>query len=280
MTPNKAVLTAASPADQHLPLQTITDAHGETKTALQIVLDDLFSAGLDSVAVVITPGSRDAYSTASGPYADRVTFIEQSQALGYGHAVWCAREFTGDDPFVLILGDHLFLSYTNDSCVKQLLDIAAGQNCQVSSVQPTHESQLHLYGTIGAARIPGNDSVYEVHNIIEKPTPTLAEQELIIPGLRHGTYLCFFGVHILSAKVMELLDSAVTNLAPGETLGLSPTLAKIAGSGKYLATQIDGTRFNLGERYGLLRAQVALALAGPHRDEVLTSFIELLATSK
>ena len=280
MTPNKAVLTAASPTDQHLPLQTITDAHGETKTALQIVLDDLFSADLDSVAVVITPGNHDAYSAASGPYADRVTFIEQSQALGYGHAVWCAREFTGDDPFVLILGDHLFLSYTNDSCVKQLLKVAAGQNCQVSSVQTTHESKLHLYGTVGAARIPGNDSMYEVHNIIEKPTPTLAEQELIIPGLRHGTYLCFFGVHILSAKVMQLLDTAVSTLSPGETLGLSPTLAKMAGSEKYLATQIDGTRFNLGERYGLLRAQVALALAGPHRDEVLTSFIELLATSK
>jgi UTP--glucose-1-phosphate uridylyltransferase len=280
MTPTKAVITAGNPAEQYIPLQTITDSHGETKPALQIILDDLFSAGLESAAIVIVPGSRNAYAAAAGPYKDRVQFIEQEEPRGYGHAIWCAREYTGDDSFVLLLGDHLYLAHDEDSSVKQLLTIAAQHSCMVSAVQATHESQLHLYGTVGASRVPGSDTKFEVHTIMEKPTPTLAEQDLIIPGLRHGNYLCFFGTHVFSSKVMHLLDARVSTLLPGATLDLSSTLNAIADGEKYLAVQIDGTRFNLGERYGLLRAQVALALAGPHRDEVLTSLVELLATTK
>ena len=280
MTPNKAVLTAANPAEQHLPLQTITDADGDTKTALQIILDGLFGAGVESVAVIIVPGSEKAYRSAAGPHAEHLVFIEQEQALGYGHAVWCAKSYVGDDPFILLVGDHLFLSHGETSCISQVLEVAAQNDCQVSAVQATHESKLYLYGTIGATRVPATETLFEVHSVIEKPTPTLAEQDLIIPGLRHGNYLCFFGIHVLHGKAMELLDRKVTALAEGETLGLTPTLNELAGTERYLACELDGTRFNLGERYGLLRAQIALALAGPHRDEVLGSLVELLATTK
>lgn len=280
MTPTKAVITAANPAEQYLPLQTITDSNGDTKTALQVILDDLFSAGVKEVALVIVPGCRDAYATAAGPYRPRLTFVEQSEPRGYGHAVWCAREFIGADPFVLLVGDHLYLSHTDDSCVTQLLAVAAQHDCPVSAVQATHESKLHLYGTVGADRIHGSEALFKIHSIMEKPTPTLAEQDLIIAGLRHGHYLCFFGIHIMPSKLMRLLDTKVAALPAGDTLGLTPTLAEIAASEKFFAAQIDGTRFNLGERYGLLRAQIALALAGPHREDILTAIIELLAATK
>ena len=280
MKPIKAVLPAANPAERHLPLQTITDAHGETKTALQIILEELFVAGVESVAVVIVPGAHDDYLRAAGPYGDKLVFIEQPVPLGYGHAVWVARDYVGDDPFVLLVGDHLYLSHTDKSCIQQVLDVAAQHEGCVSSVESTHESQLHLYGTVGVNRIHGSENNFEIHTVIEKPTPTRAEQDLVVPGLRHGNYLCFFGVHVLHGKVMELLDPKVSALADGETLGLTPTLAEVAASEQYLAVQLDGTRFNLGERYGLLRAQIAMALAGPHRDEILTSLIKLIAVNK
>ena len=280
MVPTKAVLTAANPAEQHLPLQTITDANGETKTALQIILEDLFAASLESVAIVITPGSEEAYLRAAGPHADKLVFIEQATPKGYGHAVWLARDYVGSNPFVLLVGDHLYLSHSGISCVSQLVEMAKQHDTCVSAVQPTHESQLHLYGTVGVTRIPGDKTASEINTIIEKPTPTRAEQDLIVPGLRHGNYLCFFGIHVLHGKVMELLDQQLSSLADNETLGLTPTLAELANSERYLAIELDGTRFNLGERYGLLRAQIALGLAGPHRDEILTSLIELLAAKK
>ena len=280
MKPTKAVITAANPAEKHLPLQTITNSLGESKPTLQNALDDLAASGIESVAVVIMPGWIDEYRAAAGPHAEMITFIEQESPRGYGHAVWCARDFVGEDPFVLIVGDHLFLSHTEAPCVKQLLDLVAEHGAPFSALQATDESKIHLYGTIGATRHPAIPSLYEVTTIIEKPTPTLAEQELVIPGLRHGTYLCFFGIHVLKPSLMKLLDRQVADLPAGETLGLTPALAEIARSEKYLAAELDGTRFNLGELHGLLRAQIALALAGPHRDDMLTSLIELLARTK
>lgn len=280
MTPDKAVVTAASPTEHHLPLQTLVDSEGEAKTALEIILDDLFSAGIESAAVVIYPGTREAYLKASGAHAERVTVIEQAAPRGYGHAVWTAREFTGDDPFVLLVGDHLYLSHQQQSCVGQLLEVAATHHGCVSAVNATHESQLYLYGTIGATRVSGTPGTYEVHSIVEKPSPTLAEQELIVPGLRAGNYLCFFGMHVLTAGVMSDLDARLAGQHDGEALGLTPTLAAIARSEKYLAAELQGQRFNIGERYGLLRAQLSLALAGPHRDEVLTDLIQITAQSR
>lgn len=276
----KAVVTAASPSESHLPLQTLVDPEGVSRPALEILLDDLFAAGLDSAAVVIRPGTRDAYARAAGPHADRLTLIEQTAPRGYGHAVWTAREYTGGDPFVLLVGDHLFLSRRESSCVGQLLDVAGRHDGCVSGVQPTHESQLHLYGTIGGRRIPSSPSILQVTTMVEKPTPTLAEQELFISGLRAGNYYCFFGIHALTPAVMESLDREVAALPEGDSLGLTPTLARLARAEKYLAVEIDGQRFNIGERYGLLRAQLSLALAGPQRDEILTMLIEITANSR
>ena len=280
MKPTKAVITAANPAERHLPLQTITNSQGESKPVLENSLDELAASGIESVAIVITPGSKEEYRAAAGPHDGIVTFIEQESPRGYGHAVLCAREFVGKDPFVLIVGDHLFLSHEEKPCVRQLLDLAAEYDASISAVQVTDESQLHLYGTIGATRQTAKPDLFEVSTIVEKPTPTLAEQELIIPGLRNGTYLCFFGMHVLKPSLMDLLAKKGASLKAGETLGLTPALTETAQSEKFLATELAGTRFNLGTRHGLLKAQVALGLAGPHRDEILTSLIELLATSK
>ena len=280
MIPNKAVVTAASPTEYHLPLQTLVDSEGVAKTALAIILDDLFASGVESAAVIIHPGTRRAFEQAAGEHSGRLTLIEQGNPRGYGHAVWSAHEFTGDDSFVLLVGDHLYLSYEQSSCVRQLLEVASTHDGCISAVNPTHESQLRYYGTIAAARVPTSPSLFVVHDVVEKPTPTLAEQELIVPGLRAGNYLCLFGMHSLTAGVMEHLESEIARLGEGESLGLTPTLAHVAGSEKYLAVELAGQRFNLGERYGLLRAQLSLALAGPHRDEVLTALIEITAHSR
>ncbi|GHC60371.1 sugar phosphate nucleotidyltransferase [Roseibacillus persicicus] len=277
MNVTKAVITSANPVDKHLPLQTLIDSKGETRTALQILLAEVFSAGLEAAAIVIPPGEEERYQLAAGPYAERLTFIEQKEALGYGHAVSLAAEFVGEAPFLLLVGDHLFRSLGETSCVQQIIALAKSENATISGVQPTHESQLHLYGTVAATLRAGTQHTYDVSSISEKPTPTLAEQELIVPGLRAGHYLCFFGMHVLPAKAIDHLLARLETTSPSEKIGLTETLNFLADNGEYLALRIDGQRFNLGERYGLLRAQLALSLAGPHRDEVMATIIELLA---
>jgi UTP--glucose-1-phosphate uridylyltransferase len=276
VTIRKAIITAAGKNQHTLPLQSLVASDGISKSALAILLDEVTQAGIDEIAVVISPGNEAAFTEAAGLHARQVTFIEQREALGYGHAVHCAADFTGDDRFLLMVCDHLYLSHSEKSCTAQLLETAERENCSVSAVQATHESKLPLYGTVGGHRIPGSELLYQVESVIEKPTPTEAEQKLVIPGLRAGNYLCYFGIHVLTAAVMKTLGA---QLASGNRADLSLALNDIARREQYIAHELDGRRHDIGMRYGLLSAQLALGLAGKDRDEVLTHIVEVLAQS-
>jgi len=272
----KVLVTAANPRQRTLPLQTLIDPAGEPKSALQVVLEEAAGAGVEEFGVVVCPGDENAYAEATGPLRSRVRFIVQDAPRGYGHAVLCGRSFTGDDPFLHLVGDHLHVSQAANSCARQLLDIAAAENAPVSAVQPTRESQLTAFGAVGGRLVGGDRPLYQIEAVIEKPTPTVAEQQLIVPGLRAGFYLCFFGMHVLDREIYDLLEEQRRE-APDRLLGLSPALHALASRRRYLAFSIAGRRFDIGAPYGLLFAQLALSLSGRDRDRVLTQLVELLA---
>src|SRR5205807_2171496 len=123
------------------------------------------------------------------------------------------------------------------------------------------------YGAIGGQKMPGHQDLYRIETVIEKPTPTEAEQKLIVPGMRAGQYLCFFGMHALTPAIMEILGRLIPE--SGE-VPLSQALAELARQEQYLALDIANRRYDVGVKYGLLRAQVALALSGRDRVEVLS----------
>lgn len=273
MNIRKAVITAAGPDQRHLPLQAVTSQSGASQTALQVLLDEIFAAGISFAAVIVAAGDTEAYRKAAGPHIEQVTFIEQPEPAGYGDAICRAKDFIGQDPILLMVSDHLYLSHTDRSCISQLLKMAETNDCSVSAVQATHESKLPLYGAIGGRKVPQANGLYEIGTVLEKPTPTIAEQHLTVPGLRAAQYLCFFGIHALSPRFMEVLCGS-------EGKNVSTTLRKLAKAERYLAYEIEGRRFNLDEENGLLIAQLALALNGPQRDSVLSSLIELLASSR
>jgi UTP--glucose-1-phosphate uridylyltransferase len=275
-----AVLTAAGPSQRTLPLQTVVDRDGVTKTALAILVEEVLSAGIERIGVVVHPGDQAAFAEAAGGYASRLEFVEQPVPGGYGHAVQCARELVGERPFLLLVGDHLYLSGEARTCAHQLVEVAAAEACAVSAVQATHESKLPDYGAVGGKLIAGRRRLVEVDDVLEKPTPTEAEQRLIVPGLRAGHYLCFFGMHVLTPAVFELLAADVAAAGAAGGVQLSPALARLAAQERYLAYEVDGRRFDIGARYGLLTAQLALALEGDDRDEVLAGLVELLATRR
>lgn len=272
----KALVTAANPRQRTLPLQTLIDAQGQTKTALQIVLEEAAGAGIEEFCVIVCPGDEAAYAEASGPLRSRVRFIPQTAARGYGHAVLLGRDFIGDESFLHLVGDHLHVAHGKTSCARQLIDIATAENASVSAVQPTRESQLTSYGAIGGRLVGGEKPLYQIEAVLEKPTPSVAEQQLIVPGLRAGFYLCFFGLHVLDPQIFALLEEQRA-AAPDKSLGLSPALHALAARQRYLALSIAGRRYDIGAPYGLLFAQLALSLSGRERDQVLTQLVELLA---
>ena len=272
----KAIITAAGKGQRTLPLQTLVDRDGVTKTALRILIEEILSAGIEEICVVVCPGDQAAYAAAAGGQGGRLRFVEQSASLGYGHAVFCAREFAGESAFLLLVGDHLYVSGGQKRAAQQLVERASVENCAVSAVQATHESKLPYYGAVGGRLVAGQKGLYEVGEVLEKPTPTEAEQRLIVPGLRAGHYLCFFGMHALTPAVMELLAEDVQR-AGDRGIHLTTALAKLAKRERYLACELQGRRYDIGVKYGLLMAQLALALDGEERDEVLSGLAELLA---
>jgi UTP--glucose-1-phosphate uridylyltransferase len=273
----KAILTAAGRQQRHLPLQTFTDRDGQPKTALGILIEEALSAGIEEIAVVVHPGDQSPYRAAAAGHAGRLHFVEQPAPRGYGHAVACASQFTGPDPFLLMVGDHLYVSQRAETCAQQLVDVARTEACAVSAVQSTHESKLPYYGAVGGRLAGSQAGLYKVDVVCEKPTPTEAERRLIVPGLRAGHYLCFFGMHVLPATVMDLLARQIVEAPPDTPVTLSPALAALGATERYLAAELKGRRFDIGARYGLLTAQLALALEGHERDEVLANLVELLA---
>jgi UTP--glucose-1-phosphate uridylyltransferase len=273
----KAVITAAGRNQRTLPMQTLTDRDGAEKSVLAILVEEVLSAGIDEIAVVVAPGDEGPYAAAVGDHAGRLHFIPQIDPRGYGHAIYCAKAFTGDAPFLHLVGDHLYVSGDTQSCAQQLVAVAEVEDCAVSAVQATREDLLPYYGTVGGKRVSGRKDLYEIDTVIEKPTPTEAELHLIVPGLRAGHYLCFFGMHVLTPAVMEILESRISESA-NQRVTLSEALAVLATREKYLALEERALRYDVGVKYGLLVAQMALALSGDDRDEVLARLVELLAT--
>jgi len=275
----KALITAAGNSDRTLPLQSLVDRDGVTKTALAIIIEEILRAGIEQIGVVITPGDAPAYLAAAGAHASRLAFIEQSEPLGYAHAIHSAAAFCENDPFLLLVGDHLYLSATEKGCAQQLVEIARAENCAVSAVQSTHESKLPYYGAVGGQLVNAAQRLYQIDAVLEKPTPTEAEQKLDVPGLRAGYYLCFFGMHVLTPAVQRILGELLA-AAPGResSVHFRAALARLAGHERYLASELDGRRYDFGVKYGLLTAQLALAISGKDRDEVLRGLVELLAT--
>ena len=275
MKVRKAVITAGSPSQRSLPLQTLIDGDGEEKAVLQILVEEALRANIREIAIVVQPGDEDTFAKVVGEHAGKLTFIQQTEPRGYGHALSLTRDFVGGEPFLHLVGDHLYVSANERGCAEHLVRTAEEQGCAISAVQETRENLLPYFGTIGGRCLPGHQDLYEVDAVIEKPTPTLAEQELIVPGIRAGHYLCFFGMHVLTPAVLGIMDEQLAD--EGARPSLSEALQQLAQREKFLALVMQDRRYDVGVKYGLLTAQLAVSLNGQDRDEVLTRLLTLLA---
>ena len=273
---SKAIITAAGEGQRNLPLQTLIDRDGLQKSVLSVIIAEVASAGINDICIVIHANDELAFRSVAGDHSGRLSFVYQNEPRGYGHAVWCARDFAKGEPFLHLIGDHLYVSKTQKGCVQRVVEIAEAESCAVSAVQATREGLLPNFGAVNGKRIHGRNDLHAIETVIEKPTPTEAEQRLLVPGLRAGYYLCFFGIHVLTPAVMEILDHELKNKSDGRLPTISNALHHLAQSEKYLALEMSDYRYNVGVKYGLLNAQIALALSGQDRDEVIAMLMEML----
>jgi UTP--glucose-1-phosphate uridylyltransferase len=310
----KAVITAAGRGVRLYPVADtvqkamlpLVDRDGLAKPLVQIIAEEAIESGIEEICIVCAPGDEQQYlkqlrllqqnllnSRQGADWAQqqaakldsltrRLSFAVQKEPLGYGHAVHCAREFVGNEPFLLLLDDHLYISsLTNTRCAAQLIGLAEQGDSAVSAVQATREHLVGYYGTVSGKRVPDVPGVYQIERIIEKPSVSMAETLLQTPGLRAAYYLCFFGMHVLPHRIFDILEDAVhrhsKSALSGSEVQLTPALQELACREKCLAIEVAGARYDISARFGLMQTQVALGMAGSDRDSVLRTIIELLA---
>lgn len=308
----KAVITAAGRGTRQYPASTtvqkemfpLVDVDGLTKPTIQIIAEEALDAGIEEICIVTAPGDEAMYrqhfqglsSDLLPAFRGKDWALRESEQLariegvlhyatqaspeGYGHAVYSAREWVGDEPFLLLLGDHVYTSADPHGrrCARQVVEVFERTGRTISSVKRTPERLLHLFGTVRGEPLADEDGVYRVAAMIEKPAPEVAERDLRTPGLRSGEYLCFFGMHVFTPAIFECLGYNIAHdVRERGEFQLTSAQAALATREPYLAFETLGDRYDMGVPFGLVETQLALALHSPMREEMIASLIRILA---
>jgi len=184
-------------------------------------------------------------------------FIRQSEALGLGHAVLCARPVVGDEPFAVLLADDLLTS-GNKPVLNQMVDVFEYHKCPVLGVQEVPMEEVHQYGVVDA-KLSG-ERTYDVAGMVEKPSQAEAPSNLAVVGR-----------YILPGKIFDLLETQ--ERGAGGEIQLTDAIARLLSSQRVLAYTFEGKRFDCGSKLGYLQAQVEFALA---HEEMSEDFREYL----
>ncbi len=187
-----------------------------------------------------------------------ICYVRQKQPLGLGHAVYCARQFIGDEPFAVLLGDDIVKSRV--PCLRQLSDLHAEVGCTVIAVMEVPAEDVSKYGIIDAEQVrPG---VYKIKDLVEKPQPEDAPSNLAI-----------IGRYIIEPQVMGILDG----IGPGAggEIQLTDALRILCRERPMYALAFEGRRYDVGDKLGYLKAVVEFAL---EREDLGGEFGEYLHT--
>jgi len=309
----KAVITAAGKGTRQYPASTavqkemfpMVDRDGLTKPIIQIIGEEAIESGIEEICIITQPGEEPQYrdyfrrmsdadskayrgkdwailaSEKLGAFGERLHFAEQHSPEGFGHAVYQAKKFAGDDPFLLMLGDHIYISNNKDRCALQLIRVYEQYMLEVATgVQPTLERMLHLFGVIKGNPIDPAKGIYKAELIIEKPSIQAARDTLVTPGLPAGNYLAHFGMHVFSPRIFDSLEYLIqNNLREKGEFQLTAAQEHLRQqTDKYWCIISEGQRYDTGIPYGLMETQLALALNGIHRTEICEAIARILAT--
>jgi len=176
----------------------------------------------------------------------KVKFSIQRTQEGLGHAVYSAREMIGDEPFLLMLGDHLYRSDTDRSCAQQLLDAFNQHSISVLGLRRTPEDQLANFGTATGFWSEQGD-LLNITEFAEKPTVDYAREHLRVTGLPDGEYLTVFGQYIIKPQLFAYLDEHIrNNVRERGEFQLTSALDRLRQEDGFLGVIVEGRRYDIG----------------------------------
>ena len=186
-----------------------------------------------------------------------IQFVRQKTALGLGHAVYCARNFIGNEPFAVMLGDDIVDS-PGYPCLKQMMDLYEKEQCSILGVKEVARQDLNKYGIVDGDKI--GEGIYTVRSLVEKPKPEEAPSNVAIMGR-----------YIITPEIFNILEK--TAPGAGNEIQLTDALKTLALKEKMLAYAFKGRRHDVGDKLGFLQATVEFAL---QRDDLKDDFIAYL----
>jgi len=189
----------------------------------------------------------------------RVIAVRQAQALGLGHAVLQAKEVVGDEPFAVMLSDDIVVGA--DPCIAQMIRIYEKRGNPVIALQEVPKSQTHLYGIVSGERAPGEERVYSLSGMVEKP-----------PAENAPSNLAIIGRYLLPPETFAILERTRSDV--GGEIQLTSALAALAKERPMDGYVFEGTRYDAGDKIGFLKATVDLALARPDVGPELAKHLE------
>ena len=189
----------------------------------------------------------------------RAIFVTQPEALGLGHAVLCARPVVGDEPFGVILPDDLIWNGAGSGALRQMAELAEAQAAGVIAVEEVPHEDTDKYGIVDAAPIDERSAL--IRYMVEKPKPAKAPSNLAVVGR-----------YVLPGRIFQLLEETTPG-AGGEIQLTDAIEALLKEQGKVLAYRFEGTRFDCGNKAGLVRATMHMAMQDPKLAPTVREFL-------
>ncbi|MBE9046909.1 UTP--glucose-1-phosphate uridylyltransferase [Pleurocapsales cyanobacterium LEGE 10410] len=272
----KAVIPAAGfgtrmyPATKALnkELFPIVGKDGRVKPIILAIVEEAISAGIEEVGIVVQPGDRNLfedllksppkpelwqklsaqnreYSQYLQSIGDRITILTQAEPEGFGHAVFCSRDWVNNEPFLLLLGDHVYTSELETSCAAQMVEIYRHTAKSVIGVSVMDAEIIHKAGCVGGTW--QSESILEIEQIYEKPTLEYARENLQVPGMPDDKFLGVFGMYILESEIFDLLGSEIErNQRFKEEFQLTTCLDKLRTKAGAIAYLVKGQYYDTG----------------------------------
>ncbi|MEH7440215.1 UTP--glucose-1-phosphate uridylyltransferase GalU [Neobacillus drentensis] len=284
----KAIIPAAGlgtrflPATKAMPKEMLPIVD---KPTIQYIVEEAVAAGIEDIIIVTGKGKRaieDHFDVASElernliekekyDILDKVQYstnladihyIRQKEPKGLGHAVWCARNFIGNEPFAVLLGDDIVQSDT--PCLKQLINHYEETFSSVIGVQTVPDNETHRYGIIDPSSQDGR--LYQVKNFVEKPKPGTAPSNLAIMGR-----------YILTPEIFMFLDRQ--EKGAGGEIQLTDAIQKLNQIQRVFAYDFEGTRYDVGEKFGFVKTTIEFALQHEDLHDEMVDYLKNLVDS-
>ena len=273
----KAVIPAAGfgtrlfPASKAMKkeLFPVIDKSGRAKPAIMAIVEEAINAGIEEVCLIVQSGDTElfesffqtppriehynklskenqAYCDALLELGSRVSFVTQDVQEGFGHAVYCAREWVGNEPFLLMLGDHLYGSDEERCCARQVVEAYERVGHSVVGLKVTPIEQLSNFGCVTGAWREEN-SLLSLTEIYEKPDPEYAMEHLHVDGMDMDQFLTVFGIYVLQPQIFEFLERNIThNLRERGEFQLTSCLDELRKADGFSGYVVKGRRFDIG----------------------------------